>query len=60
MPDLGIFDQKFFIWVFWSINFKKTIVTFEISTLQICQFVKYNGKTKMAKFGTKNAFFVYF
>ena len=38
-----MWDQKCFIWVFLSWNFKKTIVVFEISILE---FVKYEFLTE--------------
>ena len=34
MPYLGFFDQDYLILVFLSMNFKKTIVIFEITTLE--------------------------
>ena len=34
MPYFGIFDKKFFIWVFLGKNVKRTIIRFEISTLK--------------------------
>ena len=50
MLYLGIFGQ----------NFNKAIVIFEIKHPQIYLFAKSHEKTKMPKFGTKNALFGYF
>ena len=54
MPYLGIFDKNCLIWIFLGYNFKKSIVIFEISSLKYCE------KTKIPKFGMKNALFVFF
>ena len=50
MPHLGIFE----------IEFEKTIVIFEISTLEFTYGQDFVKKPKMSKFGTKNALFGYF
>ena len=55
MPSLGIFDPKCLVCVFLDHNFKRTIVKFEISNPQIRLFANFQEKTKMPKFGTKNA-----
>ena len=47
MPSLGVF----------GVEFKKTILIFEVSAIK---FVKFHEKIKLPKFGTKNAFFGYF
>ena len=61
MPYLGIFDQKCLILVFSGKIFRKTIVIFEISTLEFVNLQNFTKKkTKMPKFGTKNASFGYF
>ena len=44
MPYLGIFDQKWLILVFLGINFKKTIVMFEVSTLEFVKLQKFAKK----------------
>ena len=50
MPYLGIF----------GLESKKTIVPFEISTLEFFLIAKFSEKTKMSNFGTKNALLGYF
>ena len=47
MPYLGIFDQKCVIWVFLGKIFRKTIVTFEITTLKFVYLQKF-GKNQNA------------
>ena len=41
-------------------EFEHIIVIFEISTLEFIQLQNFEKKTKMPKFGTKNALFGYF
>ena len=60
MPYLHIFDEKSFIWIFLGYNFKKSYCHIWNQHPQICLFAKFHGKTKMPKFGTKNAWFGYF
>ena len=50
MPYLGIFKQEF----------KKNYCQIWNQHPQICLFAKFHEKTKMPKFGTKNAWFVCF
>ena len=50
MPYLGIF----------RLEFENNIVIFEISTLKFAQVQNCEKKTKLPKFGTKNALFRYF
>ena len=51
MPYLGIFGQEFFL---------KNYCHIWNQHPQICPFAKFHGRTKMPKFGTKNAWFWYF
>ena len=46
MPYLGIFDQKWLIWVFLRKNFRKTIVIFEISTFKLVFLQNFTKKQK--------------
>ena len=57
---LGIFDQECLIWVFLGKNFKWNYCCIWILHPQICLFGKFHEKTKLPKFGTKNAWFGYF
>ena len=43
-----------------GLEYENNIAIFEISILELVQFVKFCEKMKMPKFGTKNAFFGYF
>ena len=51
---------KFLNLVIFEIEFENNIVIFEISTVEFFLIAKYRGKTKMLKFGTRNALFLYF
>ena len=63
MPYMGIFDQKYLIWVFltkkcliWVFsgnNFKNTIVIFEISTLKFVFLQNLTEKQKCLNLGPK-------
>ena len=53
MPYLVIFGQKYLILVFFGQKYKKTIVTFEISTLE---FVKNESLTDTMNFGIGSTF----
>ena len=53
MTYLAIFNQKCLIWVFFGQNFKKTVVIFEISTLE---FVRIEPLTHTVNFGIGWAF----
>ena len=55
-----IWNQKSFSWVFLGDNFKNTIVIFESRPTQFCLFVKFDQKTEMPRFRTRNALFEYF
>ena len=55
-----IWNQKSFTWAFLGDNFKNTIVIFESSPTQFCLFVKFDQKTEMPRFRTRNALFEYF
>ena len=57
MPYLIV--QVCLIWVLWGWNLK-TILPYLKSSPGICLTAKFGEKTKMRKFGTKNAFFGYF
>ena len=66
MPNLRIFEPylentififEIFKFVLLDWNFKKTIVTFEISTLEFRLNPKFHEKIKILKFGTKNILF---
>ena len=57
---LGIFDQECVIWVFLGKNVLKNYCHIWNQHPQICLFAKFHEKTKMPKFGTKNAWFMYF
>ena len=57
---LGIFDQECLFWVFLGKNLKKVYCHIWNQHPQICLFAKLLEKTKMPKFGTKNAWFGYF
>ena len=53
MPYLGIFDQKWLIWVFSGTVFRKTIVIFEISTLKFVYLQNFPKKQKCLNLGPK-------
>ena len=53
MPYLGIFDQKWLIWVFSGTVFRKTIVIFEISTLKFVYLQNFTKKQKCLISGPK-------
>ena len=53
MPYLGIFDQKYYIWVFLGHNFKRTIVIFQISTLKFEYLQNFTKKQKCQNLGPK-------
>ena len=53
MTCLGIFDQKFLIWVFWDKRFKKTIVKFKISTFKLAYLQSFTKKQKCLNLGPK-------
>ena len=53
MPYLGIYEQKYFIWVFLVDNFKNTIVVFEISILKIVYFQNLTKQQKCLNLGPK-------
>ena len=53
MPYLGVFDQKCLIWVFLGKNFRKTIVTFEISTFKSLYLQNFTEKQESLNLGPK-------
>ena len=53
MTYLGIFDQKFLIWVFWDKRFKKTIVKFKISLFKLAYLQSFTKKQKCLNLGPK-------
>ena len=55
MSYLSIFDQKCLIWVLLGKDLKKCYCRIWNQHLQICLYAKFHEKTKMPKFGTKNA-----
>ena len=57
---LSIFDQECLIWVCLGKNFFKKYCHIWNQHPQICLFGKFHEKTKLLKFGTKNAWFWYF
>ena len=59
MPYLGIFDQKCLIWVFWAGIWKQYCHIWNRHP-RICLIAKFREKSKILKFGTKNAWFGYF
>ena len=59
MPYLGIFDQKWLIWVFSGTVFRKTIVIFEISTLKFVYLQNFPKKQKCLNLGPKCLIWVF-
>ena len=55
--NLGIFDQKCYISVFLSNNFKNTIVIFEIIILKFTYLQKFTKKQKYLNLGPKMPYF---
>ena len=55
-----IWDQKSLIWDFFTIIFLKNYCHIWNQHTWICLIAKFHKKTKMSKFGTEKALFVYF
>ena len=53
MPFLGIFDQKYYIWVFLGYNLKRSIAIFEIRPLNLS---KNASLTYTVNFGIGSSF----
>ena len=51
MLDLGIFEQKCYIWVYLGQTFKNTIVIFEISTVKFAWLLNLTKKQKYLNLG---------